>query len=68
MTARSSGDGPHNSPGVPDNAGEQALAEVEKRAASGDEDHEGRLEALERLHGELEAELEERDAEPRAGN
>jgi hypothetical protein len=52
----------------PDNAAEQALAEVEERAASDDDDHEGRRDALERLHGELEAELDERDAEPRAGN
>jgi hypothetical protein len=50
-----------------DNAAEQALVEVEKRAAA-DDDHLGRLDALERLHGELEAELDERDSEPRPGH
>jgi hypothetical protein len=48
-----------------ENAAERALEEVEERAASEEEDHEGRLQALERLHGELEGELAERDVEPR---
>jgi hypothetical protein len=47
------------------NTAERALEDVEKRAASEDEDHEGRLKALERLHGELEGELAEGDVEPR---
>ncbi|MEA2510497.1 MAG: hypothetical protein QOG21_2579 [Actinomycetota bacterium] len=54
--------------GMQDNAAEQALVEVEKRATADDEDHAGRLDALERLHGELEAELDERDSEPRPGH
>jgi hypothetical protein len=47
------------------NAPERALEEVKKRAASEEEDHEGRLEALEQLHAKLEDELAERDVEPR---
>jgi hypothetical protein len=46
---------------------DEALAEVEKRAAPEDEDHDGRLDALQRLDSELEAELEERDPQPRSG-
>jgi hypothetical protein len=45
-------------PGEPAQA---AVAKVEEQAASEIQDHEGRLDALERLHEELEAELEERD-------
>jgi hypothetical protein len=48
-----------------DDAAERALSEVQAQAAGDDEDHEGRLRALERLHGELEGELAERDVEPR---
>jgi hypothetical protein len=55
-------DSPHD---TSDDAAEHALEEVEERAASEDQDHEGRLQALERLHGELEGELAERDVEPR---
>jgi hypothetical protein len=51
--------------GTSDNAAERALEEVEKKAASDEEDHEGRLESLERLHKDLEGELAERDLEPR---
>jgi hypothetical protein len=43
---------------------EGALAEVEDRADSPG-DHEGRLEALEKLHDEVEEELDERDGRSR---
>jgi hypothetical protein len=46
---------------APGEPAEAAIAKVEEQAASEVQDHEGRLDALERLHGELEAELEERD-------
>jgi hypothetical protein len=46
---------------VPGEPAETAVAKVQQQAASEVEDHEARLDALERLHGELEAELEERD-------
>jgi hypothetical protein len=45
----------------PPHDAEGALAEVQKLAASDDEDHEERLRALERLHRELEGKLDERD-------
>jgi hypothetical protein len=44
---------------------EEALADLESHA-SDPEDHEGRLEALERLHSEVEEELEERGPESRS--
>jgi hypothetical protein len=44
---------------------ESALTEIERLAGSEEEDHEKRLGALERLHTELEAELEERSSESR---
>ncbi|MDP9226843.1 MAG: hypothetical protein M3P18_23970 [Actinomycetota bacterium] len=44
---------------------ERALADVEERAATGD-DHEDRLRALERLHDEVDAALDERDGESRS--
>jgi hypothetical protein len=50
----------------PSSEAEGALAEVQKLATSEQEDHEERLRALERLHGELEGELEERDTGSRA--
>jgi hypothetical protein len=57
-------------PHAPDNdserAAERALSEVERLGREDGEDHAGRLDALERLHGELEAELEERDSESRS--
>lgn len=45
----------------PGEGAERAVEEVERRAASQDEDHEGRLAALDRLNRELESELEERE-------
>ncbi|MDP9233687.1 MAG: hypothetical protein M3P01_03935 [Actinomycetota bacterium] len=50
---------------APGEPAEAAVAKVEEQAASEIQDHEGRLDALERLHGELEAELEERDDQAR---
>lgn len=54
-----------SSPEAPSEPAEAAVAKVEEQAASEIQDHEGRLDALERLHGELEAELEERDDQAR---
>ena len=54
-----------SSPQAPSEPAEAAVAKVEEQAASEIQDHEGRLDALERLHGELEAELEERDDQAR---
>jgi hypothetical protein len=45
----------------PSHDAEGALAEVQNLGTSEKEDHEERLRALERLHRELEGELEERD-------
>jgi hypothetical protein len=51
--------------GTPGASLERSVADVERLAERGDEDHEGRLGALERLHEELEAELEDRDPDVR---
>jgi hypothetical protein len=45
---------------------DQALAGVERLSEQAEE-HEARLDALERLHGELEAELDDPDADVRPG-
>jgi hypothetical protein len=50
-------------PGSGEGSAEAALGELEQLAGSDEEDHEARLEALDRLHTELEAELEERGSE-----
>jgi hypothetical protein len=55
------------SPEATSEPAQAAVAEVEEQAASEVQDHDGRLDALERLHGELEAELEERDDQARPG-
>ncbi|MEA2507596.1 MAG: hypothetical protein QOH48_2214 [Actinomycetota bacterium] len=45
---------------------DQALADVDELSDQAEE-HEARLDALERLHGELEAELDDADADVRPG-
>jgi hypothetical protein len=55
----------HNS--VPDDGLEEAVAEVEELAQDENEDHERRLQALDRLHFQLETELEESTPDPDPG-